>query len=84
MAHQRRRKNIPQSGAPIPAGEEVIEKLAYEMWLSRGSPEGSPEQDWHEAKRILNVGREDSRVSASEKTSPRPSSREPQSRAAGG
>ena len=36
-------------------GEQVHGKtaaLAHELWKQRGSPEGSPEQDWLEAKRI--------------------------------
>ena len=32
-------------------------KLAYELWLRRGSPEGSPEEDWFEAERFLHADR---------------------------
>ena len=31
-------------------------KLAYELWLQRGSPEGSPEEDWYQAERLLESG----------------------------
>jgi hypothetical protein len=30
-----------------------IAELAYELWEARGSPEGSPEQDWFEAERRI-------------------------------
>jgi hypothetical protein len=28
-----------------------IATLAYQLWLARGCPEGSPEVDWYEAER---------------------------------
>jgi hypothetical protein len=27
-----------------------IAELAYQLWIERGSPEGSPEEDWHRAE----------------------------------
>jgi hypothetical protein len=30
--------------------EDAISKRAYELWLERGCPEGSPEQDWYQAE----------------------------------
>ncbi len=30
-----------------------IANLAYTLWQQRGCPEGSPEQDWSEAERIM-------------------------------
>lgn len=30
--------------------EEAISKRAYELWLLRGCPEGSPEEDWYQAE----------------------------------
>ena len=41
------------------AGEE-ISKRAYELWLERGCPEGSPEEDWFQAQFELE-NRRDSR-----------------------
>ena len=29
--------------------EQEIAQLAYELWQSRGCPEGSPEEDWFRA-----------------------------------
>jgi len=32
---------------------ESVEKLAYQLWLKRGCPAGSAEEDWYEAERSL-------------------------------
>jgi hypothetical protein len=32
---------------------QILERLAYEAWLRRGKPVGSPEVDWDEACRQL-------------------------------
>jgi len=34
-------------------GEEAIARLAYQLWLERGSPEGSAEDDWFRAEEAL-------------------------------
>jgi DUF2934 family protein len=34
---------------------EATTKLAYDLWLGRGCPDGSPDDDWYEAERILNA-----------------------------
>ena len=36
--------------------DEVVAKLAYKLWLQRGSPEGSPEDDWYKAEQLLQSG----------------------------
>jgi len=41
--------------APGTSGNDAIATLAYELWLGRGCPDGSPEQDWYEAERVLNA-----------------------------
>jgi hypothetical protein len=33
---------------------EEIAALAYSLWETRGCPEGSPEDDWLNAERVLN------------------------------
>jgi len=35
------------------ATTEQIAKLAYTLWQQRGSPEGSPEEDWFRAEEKL-------------------------------
>lgn len=36
------------------APQEEIAALAYELWLDRGCPLGSPEEDWLRAEQELN------------------------------
>ena len=45
-----------------PAIEE-IEMRAYELWVERDSPEGSADQDWHQAERELRAKNGDQRIS---------------------
>jgi hypothetical protein len=35
------------------ASRESIAELAYQLWIARGQPQGSHEQDWLEAERQL-------------------------------
>jgi len=37
--------------------ESAIARLAYQLWLQRGSPEGSPDEDWYRAESLLQSGR---------------------------
>ena len=39
-----------------------IEALAYQLWLERGSPDGSSEDDWYRAESELNPGRTHTRA----------------------
>ena len=34
-------------------GHHEIEALAHDLWVARGAPLGSPEEDWHRAVEIL-------------------------------
>lgn len=34
---------------------QAIEKLAHELWIGRGRPEGSPELDWLRAEQMLRI-----------------------------
>jgi Protein of unknown function (DUF2934) len=38
--------------------DEAVAKLAYQLWLDRGCPEGSPEEDWLRAEQVLDAGLE--------------------------
>lgn len=42
--------------AVFESAEEATAKLAYQLWLQRGQPEGSPEEDWYRAQDILRSG----------------------------
>jgi len=39
--------------APILLTELDVANLAYQRWVKRGCPEGSPEEDWYEAEHEL-------------------------------
>ena len=34
-------------------GHQEIEALAYQLWLDRGRPDGSPQEDWYQAAERL-------------------------------
>jgi hypothetical protein len=38
---------------PSPDQSQDIAALAYSLWLARGCPEGSPEEDWFRAEEDL-------------------------------
>jgi|HubBroStandDraft_6_1064221.scaffolds.fasta_scaffold315292_2 hypothetical protein len=40
------------------ANYDEISELAHEIWLRRGSPEGSADEDWLEAERRIEEGDE--------------------------
>jgi hypothetical protein len=42
---------------PHEGNEAAVAKLAYQLWLQRGSPEGSPDEDWYRAENLLQSGR---------------------------
>jgi hypothetical protein len=47
----------PSSIAVLSPDEDAIAKLAYDLWIERGCPEGSPEEDWFRASGLLYTGR---------------------------
>lgn len=47
----------PSPMAFLPSDEDAIAKLAYDLWIERGCPEGSPEEDWFRARGLLHTGR---------------------------
>lgn len=42
-----------QAGSSGPFSQQEIADLAYEFWLDRGCPHGSPDEDWFRAEREL-------------------------------
>jgi hypothetical protein len=45
-----------ETGAGFESGDEATAKLAYQLWLQRGRPDGSPEEDWYRAQDLLRAG----------------------------
>jgi len=61
MPKQTRRLHKPSNGggsqeipATIGPDQANIARLAYQHWLKRGCPIGSPEEDWFRAEQDLN------------------------------
>jgi hypothetical protein len=40
-------------GRSEPENQEEIAALAHALWQARGCPDGSPDEDWYQAKREL-------------------------------
>ena len=55
--HSKRLHEVTQTETPEIAAVEPehdqIQALAYDLWLQRGCPIGSPEDDWYQAKQEL-------------------------------
>ena len=51
-----RRKSIKanSNSEPVPTDDEIARK-AYELWVDRGCPMGSPDKDWFRAKDELTL-----------------------------
>ena len=50
------KKETTQLDKPLDQAQidrELTTALAHRLWVSRGSPDGSPEQDWYRAERLL-------------------------------
>jgi hypothetical protein len=50
--------------ATVSFSREEIAARAYRCWLERGSPEGSPEEDWQRAEEELRAEQQSGRASA--------------------
>jgi hypothetical protein len=36
-----------------PIEEDLIREKAHELWLERGCPDGTPDEDWYRAEQLL-------------------------------
>jgi hypothetical protein len=41
--------DITETTAPLPAPEETIRALAYQLWELEGRPDGKADEHWHRA-----------------------------------
>ena len=46
----------PASIAAFDPDDDAIARLAYNLWVERGRPEGSSEEDWFRARGLLRAG----------------------------
>ena len=42
-----------RTGRSRPENQEETAALAHSLWQARGCPDGSPEEDWFQAQRVL-------------------------------
>jgi Protein of unknown function (DUF2934) len=59
MGKRGRVKERPRPGSPTEAAvfqPEQVACLAYAIWVQRGRPEGTDQEDWFEAERRLTRG----------------------------
>lgn len=63
--HYPEQNEVPKEHPLVSDGRaiEEIKLRAYELWVERGSPEGSADQDWHQAERELRAKNGDQRIS---------------------
>jgi hypothetical protein len=40
----------PEATTQVQPNKEEIARLAYQYWLDRGSPDGTPDEDWFRAE----------------------------------
>jgi len=49
-------KAAPEPARDTPKSrDEAIATLAYQLWLERGRPVGSPEEDWFRAEQLVDA-----------------------------
>jgi hypothetical protein len=48
---------------------EDIERLAYRLWLERGCPAGTPEQDWDRAEQMLRSSQQSTDIEEAQSSS---------------
>jgi len=51
------KKTVKKSAVKIEITTEMIAKKAFELYEKRGYQNGNPEDDWYEAKRLLEAGK---------------------------
>jgi Protein of unknown function (DUF2934) len=67
--HAHQRNEEPAVGHGVATfGHDDIAALAYELWQTRGRPNGSPEEDWFHAEEVLRSRTENGFETIEEKT----------------
>ena len=63
--HYPEQNEVAEKDALVTKDPEIqeIEMLAYQLWIERGSPHGSSDQDWHRAEQELRAKRGSQRIS---------------------
>jgi hypothetical protein len=64
-AHYPEQNEVPQEHPLVSEGADIeaIKARAYELWVERGCPHGSADQDWHLAEQELRARKGSQRIS---------------------
>lgn len=54
-AHYPEQHEVKEGGGLFPSVEQIARR-AHELWIKKGCPEGSAEQDWLQAEQELKAG----------------------------
>jgi Protein of unknown function (DUF2934) len=63
--HYPEQHEVPEHHPLVPEHEDLeeIRRRAHRLWVARGCPEGSADQDWHRAERELRAEKGSQRIS---------------------
>jgi hypothetical protein len=50
--------NVSGTEKPVQIDEQAVRAKAHQLWIERGCPEGSAEQDWYAAQRLLRASQQ--------------------------
>jgi hypothetical protein len=60
--HYPEQNEVPEQVSDDPDIEQIKQR-AYELWVERGQPHGSADQDWHRAEQELRASNGSQRIS---------------------
>ena len=62
--HYPEQNEVPEEISLVHEGPDIeaIKFRAYELWIKRGCPDGSADEDWHQAERELRAERGSERI----------------------
>jgi hypothetical protein len=60
--HYPEQNEVPEQVSDSPDIEQIKQR-AYELWMERGSPHGSADQDWYRAEQELRASNGSQRIS---------------------
>jgi hypothetical protein len=60
---RRSARNVKKARSPAPpVNRDAVEAMAYQIWLHRGAPLGSDQEDWYRAEAELKAVRPNPRA----------------------
>ena len=53
MSRQVNEKRSMENRSRLPVDHEMVQAMAYQLWLQRGCPTGTEQEDWFRAEKEL-------------------------------